>query len=523
MPGGGFAAQVPGSAHTDLLTAGLIDDPYLGLNEAELAWMHRADWRYQRELALPQPGADERADLVFDGLDTVATITLADAVVGRTFNQHRTFRFDIRDQLATLGGTDTTLAVHFRSALDHAEAEAARVGARPAAYLHPLNMVRKMACSFGWDWGPDLQTAGIWRPVRLERWRIARLASVRPLVSIDDAGAARVSVHVDVERSGLERAESPVTARARLTGPGGDTVGADITIEPGTSSTVVDLDIIEPALWWPVGYGEQPLYDLDVTLHTFADAGADTASARSLAPPDRPAHGASWTPATTRTAPRSSSGSTGTPIFVKGANWIPDDHLLTRITRAKLARRIDQAVGANLNLLRVWGGGIYESEDFYELCDEAGIMVWQDFLLACAAYPEEEPHRSEFEAEAREHVARLTAAPQPGAVERRERKPLGLHRLGLAGTAGRPQLGIPVLHGVVPTDPCRIGPHPALLHRKPVLPRRCAADDPPERPRPRHPPPVGGLEPGGLHRLPRRDPPVLLGVRFPGSSPPGRP
>ena len=235
-------AQVPGSVHTDLLTAGLIDDPYLGLNEADLAWMHRADWRYQRDLALRRVAADERADLVFEGLDTVATITLADAVVGRTFNQHRTFRFDIRDRLATLDGADTTLAVHLRSALDHAESEAARIGARPAAYLHPLNMVRKMACSFGWDWGPDLQTAGIWRPVRLERWRIARLASVRPLVSIDDAGAARVGVHVDVERSGLEATESPVIVQARLTGPEGSTAaGSTAAGSTGAGSVTLPL------------------------------------------------------------------------------------------------------------------------------------------------------------------------------------------------------------------------------------------------------------------------------------------
>src|SRR5664279_4122042 len=236
-------AQVPGSVHTDLLTAGLIDDPYLGLNEADLTWMHRADWRYQRQLAVPPVDVDERADMVFDGLDTVATITLADTVIGRTVNQHRTFRFDIRDQLAALDGSDTTLAAHFRSALDYAESEAARIGARPAAYLHPLNMVRKMACSFGWDWGPDLQTAGIWKTVRLERWCTARLAQVRPLVTLDDAGAARVSVYVEVERSGLEPEESPVMVRARLAGAAGSN-GAQIfeantTIEPGISFAVM--------------------------------------------------------------------------------------------------------------------------------------------------------------------------------------------------------------------------------------------------------------------------------------------
>jgi len=409
-------AQVPGSAHTDLLAAGLIGDPYLGMNEAELRWMHRVDWRYQRTLTVPPVADDERADLVFEGLDTVATVTLADAVVGRSFNQHRTFRFDIRDQLATLDGAGTTLEVNFRSALDYAEAEAARIGARPAAYDHPLNMVRKMACSFGWDWGPDLQTAGIWRPVRLERWRIARLASVRPLVSVDTDGTARVAVQLTVERSGVESTESALTVRARLSrsatsnGPAA-TFDTTITIAAGTSSGVADLVVPHPELWWPVGYGDQPLYDLAVELRC-ADCVPDA----------RVAELGQWHRRIgVRTVDLDTSDDENgtafvirvndTPVFVKGANWIPDDHLLTRVTREKLGRRIDQAVGANINLLRVWGGGIYESEDFYDLCDEAGIMVWQDFLLACAAYPEEEPHHTEFEAEAREHIARLSAHP----------------------------------------------------------------------------------------------------------------
>ncbi len=406
-------AQIPGTVHTDLLAAGLIGDPYLDLNETTLEWMHRADWRYERELAVPPPAKDERVDLVFEGLDTVATVSLGDAVLARTFNQHRSYRVDVTEKLSA-AGDPAVLAVHFRSALGYAEAEADRIGARPAAYSHPFNMVRKMACSFGWDWGPDLQTAGIWRPVRLERWRTARLAAVRPLVTFDTDGFATVSVHVDVERSGLQP-DSELTVRATLSHPtrrdtdgveaAGTTIGAGVVIAGDASSGVIELVVTDPKLWWPTGYGDQPLYQLGVEL-TDAD-GVDLGrwerriGLRTVTlDTDDDQHGTAFVIRINDTA-----------VFVKGANWIPDDHLLTRITRARLARRIDQAVGANLNLLRVWGGGIYESEDFYELCDEAGVMVWQDFLLACAAYPEEEPHRSEFEAEAREQITRLTAHP----------------------------------------------------------------------------------------------------------------
>ncbi len=405
-------ATVPGSVHTDLLDAGLIPDPYVGTNEAGLAWLHTAEWRYERRVTTPSPAADERLDLVLDGLDTVATIRLGDTIVGRTRNQHRSFRLDVREQMSRAAGASQRLTIDFASALRHAQEEAERIGARPAAYPHPLNMVRKMACSFGWDWGPDLQTAGIWRPVRLERWRVARLASVRPLVTVAPGlGAATVTVHVDLERSGLEPESSPVHVVARLTRPGAPEVPTErhVTIAPHATTGTLTLDVAEPDLWWPVGHGDQPLHDLEVVLST-TDRHAE---------PDRLDR---WH---RRIGLRSVEldtsddeigtafviGVNGSPVFVRGANWIPDDHLLTRITRDRLAHRISQAVGANLNLLRVWGGGIYESEDFYELCDEAGLMVWQDFPLACAAYPEEEPHRSELEAEAREHVARLSAHP----------------------------------------------------------------------------------------------------------------
>lgn len=390
--------RVPSTSHTALLDAGLIPDPYLDRNEDVLAWMRRTDWAYERQLDLDPAADDERVDLVLDGIDTVATLTFDGHELGRTANQHRSYRFDVR----TLLRPDTQrLRVLLHSAIVHAEAEAERLGGRPLAYPQPFNMVRKMACSFGWDWGPDLQTAGLWKPVRVERWRTARLAQVRPLVTVDADGTGRVQVHADLERSGLPGGDVPVTVRARV-------LGADVTVvvPRDRNHAVVELEVPHAPLWWPVGHGAQPLAELTVVLGTAsADEPLDTWTGRigfrtveiDTAPDD------DGTPFTFRV--------NGRPIFVKGANWIPDDHLLTRLTRDRLARRLDQAVEANLNLLRVWGGGIYESEDFYELADERGLLVWQDFLLACAAYPEEQPIWDELEAEARENVARLTPHP----------------------------------------------------------------------------------------------------------------
>jgi beta-mannosidase len=399
----GVAAAVPGTSHTILLDAGLIEDPYVGAAEERLAWMRHVAWRLSTPLTLAPAADDERVDLLFEGVDTVAEIRLGDTVLGRTANMHRSHRYDVR---ALADGTERELVVDLASALEAGEAEAARIGARPAAYPRPLNMVRKMACSFGWDWGPDLETAGLWKPVHVERWRTARLAQVRPVVTVgDDHGWATVVVHVDVERSGLGAADdAPLALAATLAGPSG-TVTATGTLAPHATSATLTLEVDDPVLWWPVGYGEPTLHDLAIRLAddqgTPLDGWARRVGLRSVVVDQTPdEHGTPFTFVVN-----------GRPVFVKGANWIPDDHLLTRITRERLARRVDQALGANLNLLRVWGGGIYESDDFYDVCDERGVLVWQDFLLACAAYPEEEPHRSELEAEARENVVRLMPHP----------------------------------------------------------------------------------------------------------------
>ncbi|ARQ67643.1 glycoside hydrolase family 2 protein [Streptomyces marincola] len=390
-------AQVPGSAHLDLLAQDLIPDPYLDRVEEELVWAHRTDWRYATTVEAEVPAPDERVDLVFEGLDTVATVVLGGEVLGSTANMHRSYRFDVRHLLT---GDAADLVVTFRSALAYAEEIQERLGSRPRAYPHPMNTVRKMACSFGWDWGPDLQTAGIWKPVALERWRVARLAEVRPLVTVAEDGTGRAEVHAVVERSGLGDA-----TELTLTAAIGDH-RATVVVPADATTAQVTVEVPDAELWWPAGYGDQPLYDLDVTLSgTGDDAGTALHTVRRRV---------GFRTVVLDTAPDETGAPftfvvNGRRIFAKGANWIPDDHFLTRITRDRLERRVDQALGAHMNMLRVWGGGIYETEDFYDVCDERGILVWQDFLLACAAYPEEEPLWSEFEAEARENVARLTS------------------------------------------------------------------------------------------------------------------
>ncbi|MFD0208158.1 glycoside hydrolase family 2 protein [Streptomyces hirsutus] len=398
--GSPLPAQVPGCVHVDLLAAGLIPDPCVGLNESEVAWVGRRAWTYTRELAPGETAADrhERTDLVFDGLDTAAVITLDGYELGRTRNMHRRHRFDVT-------GRHGPLHVAFTSAYEEAAAVRALTGERPNAYPEPFQYIRRMACGFGWDWGPTLVTAGIWRPVRLEHWSTARLATVRPLVTVRD-GLGRVEVRVDVERTG-RGADHRLEVRAAVG-------GAQARAAVDGTGAVLTLDVPDPRLWWPRGYGEQPLYDLEVTL---VDQGAATAETPAE---DRPLD--SWTRRIgfrdvilDRSPDAHGTAFTfvvnGLPVFARGVNWIPDDVFPSRVTPERYRTRLRQAADAGVDLVRIWGGGIYEDDAFYDLCDELGLMVWQDFLFACAAYPEEQPLRGEVEAEARDNVVRLMPHP----------------------------------------------------------------------------------------------------------------
>ncbi|MFC8075582.1 glycoside hydrolase family 2 protein [Streptomyces sp. NPDC057307] len=380
-------AAVPGCVHTDLLAAGIVEDPFLARNETAVAWIGRADWRYDTVLGA-RDTAHERTDLVFEGLDTVAAISVGGERVGNTRNMHRSYRFDVTDRLDPAG--PTPLCVEFTSAYTEAEAVRALVGERPNAYPEPFQYIRKMACSFGWDWGPTLVTAGMWKPVRLEHWSTARLATVRPLVTVDGS-TGRAELRVDVERTPTA---GGLTVRARV---GDHTASVDFD----GAHTTVTVEVPDAALWWPRGYGEQALYAAELELLDADGAVLDRWERRLgfrtvTLDTGADAHGTAFTLAVN-----------GEPVFARGVNWIPDDVFPSRITPDRYRTRLTQAADAGVNLVRVWGGGIYESDDFYDVCDELGLLVWQDFPFACAAYPEEQPLRSEIEAEARENVTRL--------------------------------------------------------------------------------------------------------------------
>jgi beta-mannosidase len=385
---GSHPATVPGEVHTDLMAAGAIPDVLDGDNEGACAWVGRTDWTYRARFTW-EPDGGARQELVAEGLDTLATVTLNGVELGRTANQHRTYRFDITPVLAA---GENELVVAFAAPVDGAERLSAELGPRPHVNHHPYNAIRKMASNYGWDWGPDVATVGIWRPIRIESWSDVRIASVRPLATVDgDRGV--LEAHVE-----LAWADSSTHAEVAVRVGG---ASARATVAAEQTSVLVTAVVEDVDLWWPRGHGDQPLYPVTVEVSTaggVVHAWHGRVGFRTVTldvAPDE--HGEPFTIAVN-----------GEPVYVRGANWIPDDAFVTRLTSQTYRRSIGDAVDAGMNLLRVWGGGIYESEHFYRTCDELGVLVWQDFLFACAAYAEEEPLRGEVEAEAREAVTRLS-------------------------------------------------------------------------------------------------------------------
>ena len=394
---GEIPAMVPGCIHTDLMAAGLLDDPYVGDNELKQFWVGRSDWTYTCRFDVLADVLDApRMELACDGLDTIATVMINRGVSYRADNMHRRWRFDAKQYL-TAGANE--IRIGFAAPLVHVERMARLRGELPhvgngANEPHPHNEIRKMACNFGWDWGPDVPTVGVWRPIRLDAFT-TRIAGVRPLVMKATADEAVVRVHVDVD--------GDAEATATLTAPDG------ATFEPTRDGDAFVFTVANPQRWWPVGHGEQPLYELSVK------AGADDwthkiglRTTRLLVDADAEPVGA---PVPDAKGERMTLYVNEVPVYAKGANWIPDDCFPHRVTPQRYRDRITKARDANMNLLRVWGGGLYESDDFYDICDELGVMVWQDFTLACAAYHEEEPVWSSVEAEARDNISRLSRHP----------------------------------------------------------------------------------------------------------------
>jgi len=389
-------ASVPGCVHDDLIANDLIPDPYFGDNEKALQWIGEEEWIYEKTFELTEALATAPQVVVrCEGLDTLATIEVNGQLAGTADNMFRTWEWDVRSLLRT--GTNS-LRIRFVSVLPlirekQAQRRMYSWNAKGGVAYWGTAYVRKMACNFGWDWGPKLVSAGIWKPICLVIWSGGRIedAHIRqhhptangPVfleVTAKVSGAAAIRVTVTEDHSNIP--VSPPT-----------------TAEPGVP---IRTEIPSPRLWWPNGMGDQPLYRVTVESldaeGNLLDRREWRTGLRTIALQRLPdAWGESFQFAIN-----------GIPFFAKGANWIPMDPFPSAQKPERLRSLLEAATAAHMNMIRVWGGGVYAGEDLLDACDELGLLVWQDFMFACSTYPTDDPaFLASVAEEARDAIRRI--------------------------------------------------------------------------------------------------------------------
>ena len=397
-------AKVPGCVHTDLLANEKIDDPFWRDNEQKLQWIGKTDWQYRKTFQLKEESLQRNIDLVFEGLDTYAEVFLNGKKILSADNMFRKWRVRINN-FARAG--QNSLLIKFASPINRILPSMKNIpyqlpasndqGEKTSPYT------RKAPYQFGWDWGPRYVTCGIWRPVYLEIWDKARIENVfvrTKELDTEEHKSALLQLNLEIEAS--EAGEFQLTY-GRITAA--TTEGyKKLNLLKGLNTISVELEINKPNLWWPRGQGEQNLNKMivvisgkDKALHSqITSFGIRKVELLQI----KDDQGESFTIAIN-----------GRPIFAKGANWIPADIFPSRMTPGKYSHLLQSCADANFNMLRVWGGGIYEDKKFYGLCDELGIMVWQDFMFACSMYPGDEAFLENVRAEAVDNIKRLRNHP----------------------------------------------------------------------------------------------------------------
>ncbi len=396
-------ATVPGSVQQDLIAARIAPDPFKGTNEAAIQWAGLTDWQYRLVLDVtPAMLARDHLDLVFDGLDTFATVSVNGQPLLSADNAHRRWRGDAKPLLKP-GRNEVTVRV--ASPIKRLQPMVlAEKNPLPGEYDSAFGdepkgkqtspYIRKPKYHYGWDWGPRLVAIGVWRPVRLEAWDDARIEAFRVDQQALNDAEARLSATFDI----VADAQATTEVRATVTGPTGAPVTATrtVTLVPGVNVVTVPLTVTDPQRWQPVGYGAQPMYRVDAAL------GQDDSASRRIG---------------LRTVEIIRDGGAfgfrvnGTPIFAKGANLIPFDSFPARVTPASMRPLLQGARDANMNMLRIWGGGYYLDDAFYDMADAMGLMIWQDFMFGGSVTPPDAAYRENVRIEAEEQVARLSSHP----------------------------------------------------------------------------------------------------------------
>jgi len=391
-----FHAAVPGTIHTDLLNLKLIDEPFYSDNEKDLQWIGESDWTYRTKFDFPKNfNINRPAFLVFEGVDTSAKILLNGEEIGSVYNMFLTYKFNVSK---IIRDKKNKLELFFTSPIKYARQLENEKGKLPVVLNTERVYIRKAQYSFGWDWGPSFAAMGIWRNVYLlqqEEYFIENFsfdtlrieedhALVRMRIKLNQPAAEEINYKINFNNNNEKlELEKPAVKYAL--------------------ETIVEFHVKNPLLWWPNGIGEQNLYDLKIQVirnSSIIDEKAKKVGIRTI-----------------QLKLKENEKNTfrfiinNKPVFLKGVNWIPADSFLPRVNESKYRKLLTLAKEANMNVVRVWGGGFYENDIFYDLCDELGLLVWHDFMFACASYPEYEEFLNNVKIEVEQNVLRLQHHP----------------------------------------------------------------------------------------------------------------
>lgn len=402
-------ASVPGDVHTDLLKNGLIEDPFYRLNEHDLQWIDKTDWEYKTEFDLSQKDLNSHSlALEFQGIDTYSSIYLNDSLIGTTDNMFIGKTVDIKN-FAKLGKnklyiklfSPINIGVKLHDSLGYDISsfngnDLAEIG-KVEGNKRVSVFTRKAPYHFGWDWGPRLVTSGIWQPINIKTWNYFNIEDLYiTQISLDESASLVAEIELE---SYLEIDEmiSEIYVDNQK-------VSTDlIYINKGANKIEIPFTIKDYELWWPNGMGNQNMYDVKVKLQSnnnFVTSSKRVGLREINLVTSQDSVGNNFYFEVNKK-----------PVFMKGVNYIPQDIFLNRVSDDKYEELLESAVDANMNMIRVWGGGIYENEIFYNLCDEKGLLVWQDFMFACAMYPGDEDFLKSVEQEAKYNVKRLRGHP----------------------------------------------------------------------------------------------------------------
>lgn len=375
------SAHVPGSVYADLMADGTMPDPFWRENELDAFERMKKDYVYQRAFTVTEAQlAHAHVELVCKGLDTLAHVSLNGREIAFADNMHITWVWDVKEQLHA---GENTLEIRFDSPILYCAKKAEEAPGWESSDATPgFRHLRKAHCMFGWDWGPRLPDAGIWRPIFLRMWDTARLENALMLQAHHD-GVVDVTIRPEIAGESAWSAE--------ITAPDGE-----VLTLPETTATEQVITIEHPQLWWPNGLGKQPLYRVTVRLAT-GDTRMWRIGLRTM----------------TVSREKDEWGEefchvvNGMKVFAMGADYIPEDNILARVTPERTRRLLEDCKAANFNAIRVWGGGYYPDDAFYDICDELGLLVWQDLMYACAFYDLTPDFERSIRVETHQNVARL--------------------------------------------------------------------------------------------------------------------